>query len=271
MAYISNKLTHWVGRQYKNDDQKQYDILTKNILKEKELRFGNCEWNFATKHIKPENTITMICFTDIPFSESEIHCRKYSKFGISFDKIYLANCHASPVGYIQNPHIHGNYFHVLPALGALKSILEKKGESTWDFINPDSSPGKMNIDQILNLFQHILSFSEDYSNKAKFEYRDPKSDLMSGQENFFEDPEALYFEREWRIILSSGTSPQYLPNVIEVRGDSAFFKFSEKHLGPIIMPKKFIPRFKEESRDIFLKYKNENIPAVLAYEDLKYI
>ena len=209
-------------------------------------------------------------FTDIPLSESEIHCKKYSKFGVSFDKIYLANYHASPVGYIQNPHIHGNYFHILPAFDALKEILEKIGKSSWDFVNPNGTPGGMTVDQMRNLLQHILLFSEDYS-KAKFEYRNIGSDFMLGQENFFEDPEALYFEREWRIILSSGTSPEYLPDIIERRDDYTFFKFDEKHVGPIIMPKEFVPKFKEESKDIFSEYNKENIPTVLAYEDLKYI
>ncbi len=269
MAYISNKLTHWVGRQA-IDNEKRYDILTKNILKEKELRFGKCEWNFGTKNMVIKNhMINMISFTDIPFSESEIHCKKYSRFGIAFDKIYLANYHASPVGYIQNPHIHGNYFHILPAFDALKTFLEKSGNLTWDFVNPNGTPGKMTIDQMRNLLQHMLEFSEDYS-KAKFEYR-KTGDFMSGQENFFEDPEALYFEREWRIILSSGTSPEYLPEIIKIRDNYAFFKFDEKHVGPIIMPKEFIPKFKKENEDIFSKYNKENIPTVLAYEDLKYI
>jgi len=269
MAYISNKLTHWVGRDETLEDQ--YKILTQDILKEKELRFGTCEWNFGTKYMIIKNhMINMISFTDIPLSESEIHCKKYSQFGISFDKIYLANYHASPVGYIQNPHIHGNYFHILPAFDALKTILEENGNSTWDFVNPNGTPGKMTVDQMHNLLQHILSFSEDYS-KKKFEYHDVGSDFMTGQENFFEDPEALYFEREWRIILSSGTSPEYLPDIIEIRDKRAFFKFDEKHVGPIIMPKDFISRFREESEDIFSKYKKENIPIVLAYEDLKYL
>ncbi len=269
MAYISNKLTHWVGRS--KTPEEQYNILTQHILKEKELRFGECEWNFGTKDIVIKNhMIKMISFTDIPFSESEIHCKKYSQFGISFDKIYLANYHASPVGYIQNPHIHGNYFHILPAFDALKTILQKSGNSTWDFVNPNGTPGKMTVDQMCNLLQHMLEFSEDYS-KAKFEYRKVGSDFMSGQENFFEDPEALYFEREWRIILSSGTSAEYLPNIIEKRDKYTFFKFDEKHVGPIIMPKKFIPQFNKESKDIFLEYNKENIPSVLAYEDLKYI
>ena len=37
------------------------------------------------------------------------------------------------------------------------------------------------------------------------------------------------------------------------------------------MPKEFVPKFKEESKDIFSEYNKENIPTVLAYEDLKYI
>ena len=250
--------------------------VTKNILKEKELRFGECEWNFGTNNMVIEgHMINMISFTDIPFSESEIHCKKYSQFGISFDKIYLANYHASPVGYIQNPHIHGNYFHILPALDSLKAILKEKSISSWPFTNPGDPPekkeGSMTIDQICVLLQHMLSFSEDYSKKEKFEYRKVGSDFMSGQENFFENPEALYFEREWRIILSFGTSPKYLPGIIEERGNYSFFKFDEKHIGPIVMPKEFIPKFKKESADIFSKYNKENIPTVLAYEDLKYI
>jgi len=53
MAYISNKLTHWVGKN--KPPEEQYNILTQNILKEKELRFGKCEWNFGTKDIIIKN------------------------------------------------------------------------------------------------------------------------------------------------------------------------------------------------------------------------
>jgi hypothetical protein len=45
MAYISNKLTHWVGS--KKTKEEQYSILTQNILKEKMLLFGSPIWSFS--------------------------------------------------------------------------------------------------------------------------------------------------------------------------------------------------------------------------------
>jgi hypothetical protein len=39
MAYISNKLTHWLGRQASTPDE-QYMLLTEKILAKKELLFS---------------------------------------------------------------------------------------------------------------------------------------------------------------------------------------------------------------------------------------
>ena len=110
MAYVSNVLTHWVGRGKTIDEQ--YAILTNDILKKKELIYSLSPWHFGSKYGGPTDPtqlpIPMISFADIPFSECARHCDRYSHFGLSFDKGYLANCYASPVGYVQHPFIDNN-------------------------------------------------------------------------------------------------------------------------------------------------------------------
>ncbi len=259
MSYISNKLTHWAGGQKSSD--KQYEILTKLILSPKKLKFNSCNWNFCTRRGgRIGYKIPMICFTDIPFSEVENHCKKYSTFGISFDKTYLANCHASPVGYVQNPNIHNYYIYIEFALKLLQPVLNQKDIVSWGGKNNNYS-----INEILSRFEYIMALKEDYS-KKEFLYNENNPIPQNNQETFFEDVDALYFEREWRIILND----KNLPWIENIEKDS-YFNFDEKFVGPIIMPRKYIESFKREQSKVFENYNKAYFPSVLAYEDLKYI
>ena len=42
----------------------------------------------------------VICFCDIPVEDFEVHMQKYSRFGVSFPKSFLASRDANPVFYI---------------------------------------------------------------------------------------------------------------------------------------------------------------------------
>lgn len=275
MAYISNRLTHWIGKRRRSQNE-QYSIL-KKILKEKLLLFGNPRWSLSKKYPDLEvKRFSMISFTDIPLSESELLCKRYSKFGISFNKTYLANCHATPVGYMQTPWIQGNINFIIKALRALKKELHKKGIERWHFKGFTSKKYKEDatVDSLLSLFKTILFTTEDYSGKKGFRYNIAKTNPYRNQEKFFEDSHALYFEREWRINYTTLFEQKVGHNVKQKcngKRKKIYFKFDEKYVGTIIMPKNFIPRFNKEREDIFQTYSKGNIPTIIAYEDLKYI
>jgi len=255
MAYVSNTLTHWVGRN-KSDDEK-YELLANNILMEKELLYNPCPWVFHSKYggvTKFE--IEMISFTDIPFSECKNHCDKYSHFGLSFEKHYMANCLACPVGYVQNPFIHQNYSYIYHTLNGIKGLTEitipegkKKGK-------------KLDVHELLSRFQHIMIFLENYS-KNEFIYNELKEIPHEGQDDFFEDASALYYEREWRMVLNSIS--RNIPWNVTHNGRT-FFKFNEKYLKWVIVPRNYVHKIRKEHGDIFKNY--NYIPNIIAYEDL---
>ena len=262
MAYVSNVLTHWVGRG-KSPDQ-QYTILTQSILKKKELLYSACPWHFRSKYGGVERSeITMISFADIPFSECARHCDKYSHFGISFDKRYLANCLACPVGYVQHPFIHNNYSYIYHGLHGVKGLLsgteipegKRKGE-------------KFNPHELLTRFQYIMAFLEDHS-VDEFKYNEPPAKLpLSGQEGFFENPSALYYEREWRMVLSGKATS--LP-WHEAREGKTYFRFEGQYVKWVIVPREYVPRLRDEQTSIFGDYPLRGIPSIVAYEDLAFL
>jgi hypothetical protein len=266
MAYISNLLTHWAARQ-ETSEQKKYDLLTQSILKPKRLRFSPSPLSVLSKFY-PEKIVSceMISFTDIPLSECESHCFEYSKFGISFDKAYLTNLHATPVAYSQNPAFIDNIKYIIKDLENLSSNLKKRDMEKFDY-SPTEKDHTID-NNILPLLKYVLCFYEEYDKKKKFPYTGKYENENSylEQKKFFENTKASYFEREWRVI--PGTL--IIPNIIKENGYQ-YFNFEEKYIKYIIMPMEFIDQFKKESNDIFSKYNKHNIPTVLAYEDLKYI
>jgi hypothetical protein len=261
MAYVSNVLTHWVGRGKPCDDQ--YNILTQLILRRKELLFGSSPWNFRSKYGGvTQFQISMISFSDIPFSESSKHCSKYSRFGLSFEKHYLANCLTSPVGYVQNPFVHENFSYIITHLQGMKGLL-----NGTEIPDGKAKGEKFDVEKLLSRFQYMMCFLEDHS-KVEFIYNEAKPEPFPGQEGFFQDPSSLYYEREWRMVPS--TTGMNLP-WLQTRDGKTYFGFDERYLKWVIVPKAYLPRFHQEWASIFSDYRLGHIPSVVAYEDLEYI
>ena len=110
MAYISNKLCHFVGRALK-DDWERYRLLQKII------KMGMLLVNPNEKGSPPRigtssdykeiddlgevfSEIKCICFCDIPDNDLAIHTSKYSKLGLAFRKDFLVQAGARPVQYV---------------------------------------------------------------------------------------------------------------------------------------------------------------------------
>lgn len=110
MAYISNKLCHFVGRSLK-DDFERVNLLARII------RSGKLLANPKTPNEEPNSKIgsdytqvdslgevfphiDCVCFCDIPDEDLPIHTKKYGKVGLAFRKDFLVSAGARPVQYV---------------------------------------------------------------------------------------------------------------------------------------------------------------------------
>ncbi|HBB94903.1 MAG TPA: hypothetical protein DC054_05890 [Blastocatellia bacterium] len=133
MPYVSDELTHFVGRSLSTSDER-FALLVK-ILKEGALRdpshIGKKYPIFRVVMVDDQNQahdgveysstpnvrhdvanklsdnsllqFELVCFCDIPLSDITLHCKKYSHFGIAFKKPFLIAQGAGPVMYVPHP------------------------------------------------------------------------------------------------------------------------------------------------------------------------
>lgn len=259
MAYVSNVLTHWIGRNQINDDER-YKILTEKILNKQELLYSICDIPFFSKYggINPKAwSLPMVCFTDIPFSETEVHCGKYSKFGISFSKEHMTNLCVAPVYYGLQPFIYQAYsdlYHTLVGMKEYDGVVFSQGKKKGELFS---------VDKALQSLHAFIALSQNYSENFEFEY-DPKSlNPLTKMENIFGVHDS-YNEREWRSIYRNGD--KFVWN--NTRDGNNYFRFSLNSVKYIIVPRDY-----HEKLFLYLKSdaKFDILPSVLVYEDLKYL
>lgn len=106
--YTSNLLCHFVGRS-KTREEERFELLVNIIRGEKLIsnilnpndsssifNSGDCCKNVGEVF----STCDCICFCDIPNDALAIHTQKYSKFGIGFEKQFIAEQGARSVMYV---------------------------------------------------------------------------------------------------------------------------------------------------------------------------
>jgi len=108
MSYISDHLCHFVGRSCANDDAR-FDLLVK-IIREQQLKANlknpdNPELRTSSRYTGERlgeifEQCDCVCFCDIPDDMLGIHTSKYSRFGMGFNKTFLAQNGARPVMYV---------------------------------------------------------------------------------------------------------------------------------------------------------------------------
>lgn len=106
--YTSNLLCHFVGRSKRREEERfepfvniiRGEKLISNILNPNDsssiFNSGDCCENVGEVF----STCDCICFCDIPNDALAIHTQKYSKFGIGFEKQFIAEQGARPVMYV---------------------------------------------------------------------------------------------------------------------------------------------------------------------------
>ncbi len=200
--YISNELTHFVGKG--TTCEEQYQLLLK-ILKEGKLIHWRNElikirgvpgttMEFNPKAKVSENEMFnpgMICFCDIPIGDLNIHIRKYSPFGLSFAKHFIVQHGGSPVYYIsgKTPIIHSMFANVCNNKGELFDKIVPELYKHFANIGipsrseTESSEVQQKVSFLSFLALHIFGYLKCFDHE-----------LQEDQEDNY------YFEREWRII-----------------------------------------------------------------------
>ena len=193
--YISNELTHLVGRELKSYEE-QYNILIK-ILKEgyityppheKKDRNVRCLSIYYTDDFaKNEMYVpSMVCFCDITVCDLSIHINKYSPFGLSFDKAFIAGKGGGPVYYVPK--------RADPAWAGGHGSEEDRGH-VFD----------QKIKDCYHLLDDLICAKNEWSDRARsvqsflctsiFAYTKCFDHTLMDRHD-----DNYYFEREWRVL-----------------------------------------------------------------------
>ena len=247
--YVSNELTHFVGRSLRDEKKdenqiwdEQYGILRK-IIHEKRisysphetseggLEYGTPSRNYFEFQSKFSNNGMivpgMVCFCDIPLEDIAIHISKYSHFGLSFQKSFLIKQGTTPVFYVEKNSIIRNY----PS---------QKNTARSEYFDEM-------VDHYIKYCNNWLNYIKNFPCKIEprskecIEIGEFMLDLLS-YIKFFDanksdaDEENFYMEREWRslfyinfeienirrIILPSSFSKRFRSDVPEYYGEITF-------------------------------------------------
>ncbi len=196
-AYVSRELTHFLGRSLGSDEER-FQLLLK-VLKSGELRWGPGDEHIETQgfgsHAIVANPaffnresdlyqIRVVCFCDIPRTQLSIHTAKYGKFGIAFDKKFLANKGANPVWYYG-----ANSEYAAPG---------SKGEERWNLLKENlERAGRL---QVAAMKAGDNPFGKELINLTMFLDAQVFSFLKPFEIGLTDDNEKnFYMEREWRM------------------------------------------------------------------------
>lgn len=132
--YISKELTHFVGRG--RSASSQYKLLVRI------LRTGWLTHPPHDPHVSGNLTVTpsarisqnemyspqTVCFCDIPVEDLPLHARKYSRFGLSFDKDFIVENGGAPVHYI-------------PTKSSVRVLLDLSPQQWMEYLKTKSTEG----------------------------------------------------------------------------------------------------------------------------------
>ncbi|MCB2291887.1 hypothetical protein LGK97_19500 [Clostridium sp. CS001] len=187
--YVSDELTHFVGRGL---DEKQQFTLLVEIIKSGILKTKNWPDNLITsqdmdmsKSISDNELYIsyMVCFCDIPISDMDIHMKKYSSFGISFKKKFIAGKGATPVHYIDKSSTMQS-----ESWSEMFDTYSKKINKFFNDEYTRKGRQREELNEIINMRFFIDQYLMSY---LKF-FDSSKDD---------EDIDNYYMEREWRSLM----------------------------------------------------------------------
>ena len=231
-SYVSSALRHFVGRSLANDNDR-FDLLTK-IISEGKLRANiknpdepsiSSTWGYAGERLgEVFQKCDCVCFCDIPDDLLGIHTRKYSKFGIAFNKTFLVKNGARPVTYVPLHASIKKYFQTdIPADTSTEYFVHLSNLSNTLFwlliILNRYEPINESIEKIMLDEPAIKRAVQTLDSRIVHSVMEGKTDqmlrsLVSGWVTQLayvkifdetladDDPDNYYMEREWRSIRS---------------------------------------------------------------------
>lgn len=269
-SYTSNLLCHFVGRSKANDDERFELLLT--IIKGGKLianlsNPGQPESTFQggyqCEHVgEVFGRCDCVCFCDIPDLGLKIHTNKYSKFGMGFEKTFIAEQGAHPVMYVpQNysiaergdgsdtgkswtPRNPEQYFPYLLQLATSLLPLMEIGYIGVDLSQRESMLKAMGLGNHLNLFNEGVRkmFFEGKYHPLLFSLIQGISNQMAYVKLYDatlpdDHPDNYYMEREWRSLGNinftiDDIKTLYLPNKEYI---SKFIKEFPNYKGDIFL------------------------------------
>jgi hypothetical protein len=221
--YISRYLTHFTGRTLGSDDER-YKCLSK-ILKDdwisclphdKAAQIGaGIQIRFKENISESRNRMfvpDMVCFCDIPIGDLHIHTEKYSRFGLAFDKEFIASRGGGPVYYFP--------IHAAPV---------------WP-VGEDSTVKRKHVldrgtKDCYGLLEELICDNNQWSAKARevqsFLYTNIFAYMCCFDHGLADNhPDNYYLEREWRIL--------------------GRLEFHMSNVRRILLPEKYARRFRED-------------------------
>lgn len=231
--YTSNLLCHFVGRSKVTEDERFELLIT--IIKGEQLiaNLDNPDHPESFFQIGSHcdhvgevfDKCDCVCFCDIPNNALAIHTNKYSKFGIGFEKNFIAAQGAHPVMYVpQNypivergdnsadgksvaPREPKKYFSYMLETAVQLITLMNIGCKNIDLMELENKLEESNLKENLKVFDEQIR-KEFFSG----EYQPKISEVLQGIGNQMayiklydinlpeNHPDNYYMEREWRSL-----------------------------------------------------------------------
>lgn len=227
MSYVSNELTHFVGKAKKlpdgkPDDAERYKLFLK-IMGERVDRSPREGWLQASyrerfgpsftmcsddrKQLSTNEAIecTMLCFCDIPREELQIHMQKYGSFGIAFPKQFLLRQGATPVYYVprnasSHPTVGRGPLTVAEQFDTLRADLQRVRFDLEKYVTRIDGPtavlSKLSGPSMPEGHRLRGRFSALQADLERFVFARMKFFTAGLPEN---DEKNFYMEREWRL------------------------------------------------------------------------
>jgi len=252
--YVSEELTHFVGRAEPNDDAR-YKLLLE-ILRSGSLKSSaSAPDSRLPQRIEPDLSKPLssnecyvphcVCFCDIPRNCLRLHMGKYSRFGVAFTKEWLDSRGASPVLYVARDTPVTDQGMVLKEARRLRDNGRIR-QDVYEEIEANSCQVGLHTtvqtaaDAMDQMFpRSFLGLTEQLGRPDSYLPQDQRTGIIELRRVLFyhlfaylkffdhalpdDHPDNYYMEREWRVLRSVDFTLQDVALIIRPRAYAVRF------------------------------------------------